>query len=247
MSKRAEYIWAIVALLITAGVVVVFYARQPPHPRGPQPKRTTGASATKNEPSGDSTAAALRKAKHSLESLDQAANESDWEGVGNHFSSFQEATRILPLPELRHPDISMALLDFFSLYEVQLERAIEREEQPTVIYASNQLEGIVDDLIAQLNPGVPPELGRLRFLSRDISYWAGAGDERMLRVRAAGLEKLWSDLRPLIVDRNGRKAAENFDVLLLQLQSAGGPEDIQTISPQLQNAVRDLEAILAKR
>ncbi len=246
LLNRRSQIWIGAAVLVCAAAAAGIYMS-----RGSNAivRRPVGGAriidVSTPEGTSDSYTRSLRNAKHSLEALVQAATRSDWEEVGNHVATFQEATRVLPSPELRHPDISMVLLDFFSLYQVQLERAIAREDRARVLFASNQLEGIIEDLIAQLSPGAPSELGRLRFLSRDINYWAGAGDQQMLHVRAAGLQRLWADLRPLIMDRNGRKAAENFDFVLLQLGTAEGPEDIQSLTPQLQDAVRQIEVVLA--
>lgn len=248
MTGQYSSLRILVPLLLALGVAGMIYASRRTGPARTELVDTRlNPEAVSRERAPDAVAVSLRGARHALQSIEQAAGESDWVEIKNQLGAFRQATHVLPSPELRHPDVSMVLLDFFSLYRVQLERAIEREDLEKVLFTSNQLEGIVEDLMGQLIPGRPAELGRLRFLSRDINYWAGAGDQQMLQVRAAGLEKLWSDLRPLIVDHHGRAAADNFDLVLTRIESAEGPEEFQLIAPQLQDAVRQVEAVLAKK
>ena len=234
------------AILITAALFAAYYWSWSGRGFGGPTSAATPIPVSAVPAPPDSCIASLRNARRSLEAIALAANSADWESALDHFRNFQQLSRNLPAPELRHPDVSMVLLDFFTFYQVQLERAIGRQETERVLFASNQLQGIVEDLISHVNPGTPRELARLRYLSRDIGYWANAGDEQMLQVRATGLGRLWDDLRPLIIDRNGRQAAENFDSVLSQLESAEAPEDIQSLTPQLHDAVKQVEAVLAK-
>lgn len=232
----------LVSGLLLAGFYVTWSGRALSRPSVPEPPSAVAAAAA----TPDSSIAPLRNARRSLESISQAANAGDWESALEQFRAFQQLTQNMPAPELRHPDVSMVLLDFFTFYQVQLQRAIDRHELERVHFAGNQLHGIIEDLISHVNPTTPRELARLRYLSRDIGYWASAGDEQMLQVRAVGLGRLWDDLRPVVVDRNGRKAAENFDSVLSQLEAAEAPADIQSLTPQLHDAVKQVEAVLAK-
>ncbi len=246
LGARIQYFWLLVLLAIALGTPLALYSR-----RQPRDQTVRAEIEPIRYPAGDlrsqSAGGALEEARLTLEAIRRSAKQSAWGEAKRHFLSFQTATRVLPRPQLRHPDVSMVLLDLFSLYSVQLQRATEREDLSAVFFASNQLEGIVEDWIAQFDPGRPRELGRLRYLSRDLIYWAGAGDEQMLELRSQGLETLWSDLRPLVLYRNAPKAAERFDLVLLQLKSAQRREDFETLSPQLHEALVGVEAALSKQ
>lgn len=187
----------------------------------------------------------FRAAINALDSIIEAVNDEDWEAAEESFDEFQQSVQKLPSPELKNPDVSFALIDFFNLYRVQLEQAIDEEEASRAIFACNQLGGIIWDFRVQLNRTMLPELGRLHYLSRDLQYWADNGDETMLKIRAHDLEKTWNDLRPVVIDREGRDVAEQFDSLVNQLRSARSVDDYREVAPIIGTTFRQVELIFS--
>ncbi len=187
----------------------------------------------------------FRRALTELDELIEAVDGGDWAGARSHFEEFQRAVRALPSPGLKHPEISRALVDFFALYRVQLERALSAQDAAGVLFACNQLGDILWDLRVQLGRAPLPELGRLRYLGRDLRYWSEVGDETMIRVRALGLEEAWNDLRPVVSGESDKKVVARVDDLLAQLRMAHQVEEYQEIATELEEAVRQIEAHLS--
>lgn len=184
-------------------------------------------------------------ALNSLDSLSDALNEGDWDGARQLYAIFRQSVPGLPSPELKHPDVSLALVDFFTFYEIELERALAAQQANRALFAANQLGGIIWDLKIHLTRTPLPELGRLHYLSRDLEYWARLGDEEMVRMRAQGLAKAWADLRPVLIDRKGRDVVEELDSLLLRLKRAEDVQEDQDVAADISAVVRQVERIFA--
>ena len=222
MSRTSTAVVVILALLTLSGLAIVsnlMGVRQ----SGGDARPSAGASApalgsrTASKPSlalsplplykpgqaeGEAQAD-LARAQSLLDSLAVAAAAQDWAQAEGLLAEFKQKTRRLPAPQLHHPDISPVLQDFFALYDVQLERAIAEQDAKRAAFALNQLYGIVGEQRARFGPrGLPLEFQRLRFLLREVTLWAEAGDEQMLGVRSAALRDAWSrDVRPIIASQ----------------------------------------------
>jgi len=180
-----------------------------------------------------------------LYALRNAADQGDWIRARSCFQEFERLMQALPSPGLKHPDVSIALIDFFNLYRVQLERALANEDVAGAVFACNQLGDILWDLRRQLGQAPLPELGRLWYLGRDLQYWSELGDEEMIRLRLLGLAKVWNDVRPIVSASTGRELVVQFDELLDQLHAARAIEEYQEIAPELEEIVRQIEAHLS--
>ncbi|HXF06274.1 MAG TPA: hypothetical protein VNM72_12795 [Blastocatellia bacterium] len=180
----------------------------------------------------------------SLDSLTDALTEGDWYAARQSFTAFGLAVPSLPSPELTYPDLSLALVDFFNFYQIELQRALAAGQTNRAIFACNQLERIVWDLGVHLNRPPLPELGRLHYLGRDLEYWARVGDEEMLRIGAQGLTKTWADLRPVLTDR-AQQVAEEMDSLLLRLKRGNSVEEYQEVAASMGPVMRRIERLFA--
>lgn len=238
------YLAAAGGCFLLAGVVLWHHLRTP-SPRGGRPLSEAGASNT-SVGEGALTFDG-RRALEELDALLEAVEEGDWARARAHFSEFERIARALPSPGLTHPDVSFALMDFFHLYRVQLERALSTEDSAGAMFAGNQLGDIIWDLRVQLGRAPLPELGRLRYLERDLRYWSEMGDEQMIRARVRGLERAWTSLRPVVASGRGRELVERFDELLEQLRAAHAVEEYREIAPELEEVVQQVEAHFSER
>jgi hypothetical protein len=239
----------LVPLAIGSGISLLASILLVEHWRGATPPDTTSSPAAVSGTPADAGAAALdlRRALEKLDLLLQAVDEEDWARARVHFQEFEQVIPVLPSPGLKYPDVSFALLDFFNLYRVQLERALSTEDAAGAIFACNQLGDILWDLRVQLGRAPLPELGRLRYLGRDLRYWSEVGDEQMIRVRVRGLERAWDALRPVISGGRKRELVERFEELLEQLRTAHAVDQYREITPEVEDAIRQVEAYFSER
>jgi hypothetical protein len=244
VDRRIEVIGLLALLaVVVGGLVIAGRVRQARG--GFQQDASGGRPHRLAAPVGSASRWNFRAAMNTLDGIIDAVNEGDWERAREFFVQFRQSVPTLPSPGLKHPDISLALVDFFNLYRVQLERALTAEQADRAIFACNQLGNIVWDLRVHLNPTALPEVGRLHYLRRDLEYWASLGDEDMLRLRSQGLEKTWDDLRPVVIDRKGREAAEDVDSLMVRLKRARTVEEYQEIASEISTALGQVEMIFS--
>jgi len=125
--------------------------------------------------------------------------------------------------------------DFFSLYKLQLGRALNEQNAQQARVALNQLFGIIGEQRVRFGiRGVPLEFQRLRFLLREIEIWSATGDDEMLKMRKTALGEAWKDVRPVIAARrSGTDLANHFDELIAKLSAAGQPAEMAVLLPEL--------------
>ncbi len=213
----------------------------------PPDKKSSPAAVSSTPAEVGTTALDLRRALEKLDALLQAVDEGDWALARTRFREFEQVVPVLPSPGLNYPDVSFALVDFFNLYRVQLERTLSTEDAAEAIFACNQLRDILWDLRVRLGRVPLPELGRLRYLGRDLRYWSEMGDEQMIRVRVRGLERAWDALRPVISGGRKRELVERFEELLEQLRMAHAVDQYREIAPEVEDAIREVETYFSER
>jgi hypothetical protein len=255
MMRRQQFMIGLmlVAMLIFAGTIAA--CRKPTANSSPPPVAASDDAQknTRSDAGEDDERIIITNFNHALtelEAINSSCDEEDWEVADQHYKSFQQATRLRPQPKLAHPDISLALLDGFDLYNVQLEQAITSQDWVEATMATNQLANILNDLTAQLQsqgPETRRELRRLIFLNRELELWANRGNESMVRVRAARMRKAWTDLRPVVFDHHGSQAAEQFDAVAARLDKLESIEDYNNLSTDLTSAVTAVTAVFTEQ
>src|SRR5215813_11534268 len=246
MTTKPTAVFIALAALTLAGFFIVSNVITP-HDKGPQQTQTPRptptpkpqATASPPLPKGPVTEYQLREdLKQSQVLLDQLKADiatGDWDKANGHFAELEQKTRILPAPQLNHPDISPVMQDFFALYKVQLGRALAQRDAQQARFATNQLFGIVSEQRARFGTrGVPLEFQRLHFLIREVEIWNQAGDQEMARLRVISLREAWKEIRPVIAARrNGSEQAKNFDALIEKLSTFEQNQDLPTLISEL--------------
>jgi hypothetical protein len=173
-----------------------------------------------------------------------------WDKANGHFNEFEQKMRLLPAPQLSHPDISPVMQDFFALYKVQLGRALGQQDAQQARFAINQLFGIVSEQRARFGTrGVPLEFQRLHFLIREVEIWNHAGDQQMLRLRANSLRDAWQDIRPVIAAKrngNGLDQARSFDALIDKLSAFDQVQDVPALITDLNKGFEQMNALFQR-
>lgn len=251
MNKQATTILILLVVLTFAGLILVsnLISEKKPTPLSaalltvsPKASPTPGARPVS---SGANVAADLHFAQAQLDSLLDAINDGNWAKSQTLFAGFELKDRRLPSPQLRHPDISPLFQDFFDLYVVQLERAINEKQPKAAHLAINQLMSIITEANTRfVKQATPVEVQRLHHLVREMAFWKDAGDEKMMRVRTAALREAWNDVSPLVRARNqGEVVAAQFDALLSQTTAAENTSQITFLLPDLNHSLEQMDSL----
>lgn len=253
MTKQATTILIVLVLLTLGGLLLVSnlisekkssetalsaaagIAHSSPNP-APATRATSGGASLESD---------LHFAQAQLDGLSDAIKNSDWAQAQTLFDSFELKDRRLPAPQLKHPEISPLLQDFFDLYTVQLERAISEKQPKPAYLAINQLTGILSETQARFIKGATPvEVQRLRYLIREISFWHEVGDERMSRARIAALREAWEEASALVrARRQGEAVAQQFEALLARAAAAENISQVAATLPAFDQSLDRIEAL----
>lgn len=249
MTKKATAIVFVISLLTLGGFAIVSNLastqRLPLPQTTAQPKptvTTTPQAITSPQPPASKTSQAegqwrsdLGQAQTLLDQIAASISTGDWATAQTHYADFSNKAKQLPAPQLNHPDISPVMQDFFSLYKLQLGRALNEQNTQQARVTLNQLFGIIGEQRARFSVrGLPLEFQRLRFLLREIEIWSDAGDDEMLVMRKTALGEAWKDVRPVIAARrSGTELANHFDDLVAKLSAAGQPTEMAALVPEL--------------
>lgn len=185
----------------------------------------------------------LLKAKAQLADLRQAVKNSEWPRAQELMLSFELRDKRLPSAQLRHPDVSPLLQDFFDLYVVQLQRALNEKQPRQVDIALSQLNGILDETASRFGAQtVPVEIQRLHYLVRELQLWREAGDEQMLQTRKIALNEAWRDASALPRTRGeGQAISAEISNTIKQITEADSASKIGPLLSELEERLKALD------
>lgn len=253
MNKQSTTILIVLVLLTFGGLILVSNFISEKNPTETSLSAALVALSPKATPtprarpvsSGTNIEKDLQYAQAQLDSLSDAIKNNDWTKAQTLFAGFELKERRLPASQLRHPDISPLLQDFFDLYVVQLERAVSEKQTKSANIAINQLVSIISETNARfIKRATPVEVQRLHHLVREIEFWKEAGDEKMLRIRTSALREAWNDVSPLVRARKqGEAVSQQFDELLSRAATVENPHEITALLPELTTNLEQIEAL----
>lgn len=261
-NKSVMVAMGLIVLTLTSFALVSGYVSTPvkhsralsatPSPRPPAgiaPLATATPSPSNRPPASERQMYAdLGQAQTLLDDLSNVLLANDWPRAASVYNQFLEKTQKLPTPQLNEPDFSPVMQDFFTLYRVELARALNEQNAGNARFAVNQLYGIVGEQRARLGSrGMPLELVRLNFLVREVALCAQLNNEPLLRERQRALRETWQEMRPVILARrNGRETATHFDQLVEQLSNSTPASDPAAIVAECHKDLAQMDALFRR-
>lgn len=187
----------------------------------------------------------LSRAQALLNQIRTAVLTNDWAAGQSQFGEFDQRTQRWPAPQLNQPDFSPVMQDLFTLYRIELARALNEQNAINARFCLNQLYAIVGEQHARLSThGLPLELIRLNYLVREVELWAHLENETLLTERRKALLVTWQEVRPIIAAQpSGRATASHFDTLLEQL---GAAQELGTLVAQCNQDLEQMGALFQR-
>ena len=217
-----------------------------PSPPRSSPPASPGSAGNRRPLTVRQMAAALSDEQQLLDQLATAVSANDWTNAKSLFGEFRSGAQQLPAPQLHSPNHSPLLQDFYDLYDINVERALAEKNARAAMMALNQLYGIIGEHRARLaSRSVALELQRLRFLVRELEFWSGTNDEKMLEVRAAALRAAWQDARTVVIaQHHNEQAVKSFDQLIEQLAVVRQARELNALLPEFKKQIEQIESLL---
>ncbi len=191
----------------------------------------------------------LAAALSQLAEISEAAKSNDWPKARNIYDTFALKNKRLPLPELNEPHISPLWQDYFDLYNVQFERALQDKQPKALFIAGNQMRGILSEAQARLSgSALPMEVERMHFLIGELSLWKDLGDEKMVQARKIALTEAWSDVASLLRTKRGSESVSlEFSSQLTKIIAADNLQKLAESLPALTKEMARIDALFAPK
>lgn len=254
MSKQLTAILIFLILLTLGGLVLVsnFIGLNKNIPEGNSP--TPGFSVTpklvsspyvRKSSARNQVNADLSSALTQLAEINDAVKSSDWAKARGVYDSFALKNKRLPLPELNEPHISPLWQDYFDLYNVQFERALQDKQSKALFIASNQMRGIISESKARLaGSALPMEVERMHYLISELALWKEIGDEKMVLARKIALTEAWTDVASLLrTKRDSESVSLEFSSQLTKIIAADTLQKLSEALPALNKEMERVDSI----
>jgi hypothetical protein len=125
----------------------------------------------------------------------------------------------------------------------RLQKAASANSASGALQAANDLSAATIDLYSVYQPAVPPDLGRLDMLERQIVLDVAASDLAAAANTLAIVDAIWARLKPLMLLHNGSELAAQFDASLAAQRTAWEGKKGSAVTEQAQKALELVDAL----
>lgn len=120
---------------------------------------------------------------------------------------------------------SQELQNAMSSALVDLQAAFGAKDATATMQASNNVSAAVVEMFALFNPRVPSDIGRLDVLERQVVLDVAAADYGAAGTDLSKTKSVWEQVKPSVLDHNGKDVAAQFEASLMAQQSALDNQD----------------------
>jgi hypothetical protein len=132
---------------------------------------------------------------------------------------------------------SQELQDAMTSAIEKLQTASTAKDPDTTMQASNDVSAAVVEMFALYNPKVPADIGRLDVLERQVILDVAAKDYSAATKSLAKTMSVWKEVKPLVLEHNGKDVAEEFDASLAIQESALNDKVDSVLTSEARNAL----------
>ena len=127
-----------------------------------------------------------------------------------------------------------------------LVKSVPAKDQQTTMREGNRIMLLAAEMSEPFHPQIPVDITRLDFYGNELEIWSAAKNDAKLTTSAAALQKVWTKVRPSVVEHGGRAEAEKFDSLIERLKRAKSPEEFKAVATPILDEVDNLEKVFSK-
>ncbi|MFN8503114.1 hypothetical protein [Kouleothrix sp.] len=125
----------------------------------------------------------------------------------------------------------------------RLQKAAAGKQPRATLQAANDLSAAVVDLFAVYQPALPPDLGWLDVLGRQVKLDVAASDYAAAADSLAKAGAVWARLKPVVLAHDGAGVAAKFDGSLAALQKALAGKNSAALEREAEHALALVDAL----
>lgn len=181
----------------------------------------------------------LQSIEADSEDIIDVVPSGDWVSVEADVSSISGAWTEY-LPRAAGDGAPRPLTDSLAAGLEHLQASASVQDVAGTMQAANDVSAAVIELFELYHPVVPPDIGRLDVLGRQVVLDAAANDLSAARETLVSQDEVWARVKLIALRQGGTKAAANFDDCLAAQHRALEGADVAALSNE---ASRGLEVV----
>jgi hypothetical protein len=160
---------------------------------------------------------------------------TDVTGIANAWKSYQ--------PQAGKDGVSQKIQAAMTSAIERLQTASTAQDAAETMQGSNDVSAAVVEMFALYNPKVPADIGRLDVLERQVILDVAAKDYSAAMENLDKTKAVWEEVKPLVLEHNGKDVAEEFDASLAAQESALNDKDDSALTSEARNALEIVDAL----
>jgi hypothetical protein len=166
----------------------------------------------------------------------------NWSKVNADISTIDKAWSAYQ-PQAAKDGATQAMQDGFSQALSRLKSASTSQDALGTLQAANDLGATVVDMFALYQSAVPPEIGRLDVLERQIILDVEKQDSDAANATLAKINTVWESVKPSVLSHDGKDEAAQFDQSLATQAEALGAQDSAALTDEARNGLEIVDAL----
>ena len=154
---------------------------------------------------------------------------ADVTDIGNAWKSYQ--------PQASKDGASQEIQDAMTSALTKLETASASKDASSTMQSSNDVSAAVVELFALYSPKIPADIGRLDVLERQVILDVAAKDYAAAEATLARAKSVWEQVKPSVLEHNGKNVAAEFDASLATQESALNAKDDAALRSEASNGL----------
>lgn len=163
---------------------------------------------------------------NSLQTIEAAAEDiidfapsGRWDQIGGDVTDIANAWKSYQ-PQAGKDGASQEIQDAMKSAIEKLQTASVAKDAAVTMQGSNDVSAAVVELFALYNPKVPPDIGRLDVLERQVILDIAAKDYSAAGTSLAKTKSVWEEVKPSVLEHDGKDVAAQFEASLATQESA---------------------------
>ena len=170
------------------------------------------------------------------------APSGNWDKINADVTDIENGWKAYQ-PQADQAGASKEIQDAMTFALSELETASASRDASATMQGSNDVSAAVVELFALYSPKVPADIGRLDVLERQVILDVAAKDYSAAATSLAKTTSVWEEVKPLVLEHNGKDVATQFDASLAAQEAALNAKDDATLTNEARDGLEIVDAL----
>ena len=183
----------------------------------------------------------LQTIEAAAEDIIDSAPSGNWDKINTDVTDIADAWKTYQT-QAGKDGASQELQDAMTSAVAKLNTASGKKDAAATMQASNDVSAAVVEMFALYNPKIPADIGRLDVLERQVILDVAAQDYSAAMTSLAHTKSVWEEVKPSVLEHNGKEVAAQFEASLDAQESALGAKDDAALTKEAKDGL-ELEIV----